>query len=131
VAGGDLGPALDAQALRAYRRRITDLDEELDEARSWADPVRIDRLEEERSALLAEIGRATGLGGRPRRVGDADERARVAVRKAIATALDRIAAVDPATARLLRDTVRTGGTCRYEPDPGRPVRWVLDPVTPR
>src|SRR4051812_39144720 len=125
VTTGDLGPALDPQAMRAYRRRITELDEELDEARSWADPVRIDRLEEERSALLDEIGRATGLGGRPRRVGDADERARVAVRKAIAAALDRIAEGDPVTARLLRDTVRTGGTCRYEPDPGRPVRWVL------
>jgi hypothetical protein len=131
VATGDLGPALDAQAMRAYRRRITELDEELDEARSWADPVRIDRLEEERSALLAEIGRATGLGGRPRRAGDAGERARVAVRKAIAAALDRVAETDPATARLLRDTVRTGGTCRYEPDPGRPVRWVLEPVSPR
>jgi hypothetical protein len=131
VAAGDLGPALDAQAMRAYRRRITELDEELDEARSWADPVRIDRLEEERSALLAEIGRATGLGGRPRRAGDAGERARVAVRKAIAAALDRVAETDPATARLLRDTVRTGGTCRYEPDPGRPVRWVLEPVSPR
>jgi hypothetical protein len=131
VATGDLGPALDPQARSAYRRRITELDEELDEARSWADPVRIDRLETERSALLAEIGRATGLGGRPRRVGDADERARVAVRKAIAAALDRIAEADPATARLLRDTVRTGGTCRYEPDPGRPVRWVLDEVRPR
>jgi hypothetical protein len=131
VATGDLGPTLDPQARSAYRRRITELDEELDEARSWADPVRIDRLETERSALLAEIGRATGLGGRPRRAGDADERARVAVRKAIAAALDRIAEADPATARLLRDTVRTGGTCRYEPDPGRPVRWVLDEVRPR
>jgi hypothetical protein len=131
VTTSDLGPALDPQARSAYRRRITELDEELDEARSWADPVRVDRLAAERSALLAEIGRATGLGGRPRRAGEADERARVAVRKAIAAALDRIAEGDPATARLLRDTVRTGGTCRYEPDPGRPVRWVLDEVRPR
>ena len=126
VVEGDLGPPLDPQALIAYRRRLLELDAELDEARAWSDPARVDRLEEERQALIAEVARATGLGGRPRRSGDAWERARVAVRKAIATAVGRIEEVDPAVARLLRDTVSTGGTCGYEPDPARPVRWVLD-----
>ena len=51
--------------------------------------------------------------------------ARAAVRMAIATAIDRIAAVDPASGRLLRDTVSTGTACRYGPDPGRPTTWVL------
>ena len=32
----------------------------------------------------------------------------------------------PALGRLLRDTVRTGTVCRYDPDPTRPVRWLLD-----
>jgi hypothetical protein len=27
---------------------------------------------------------------------------------------------------LLRDTVRTCAVCRYEPDPGQPVRRLLD-----
>jgi hypothetical protein len=27
--------------------------------------------------------------------------------------------------RLLRDTVRTGATCRYTPDPDRPTQWVF------
>jgi hypothetical protein len=126
VGGGDLGRALDGPALAAYRHRLTDLDEELDEARAWADPARINRLDEERNALIAELARATGLGGRPRRAGDARERARVAVRKAIAAAIGRIEDVDPAVARLLRDTVSTGGLCRYDPDPARPVHWVLD-----
>ena len=114
------------RALTAYRRRLAELDAELDQARAWSDPARADRLAEGRQALLAEIARATGMGGRPRRSGAAWERARVAVRKVIATAVGRIEEVDPAVARLLRDTVSTGGTCRYEPDPARPVRWVLD-----
>jgi hypothetical protein len=50
----------------------------------------------------------------------------VAVRKAISAAVERIDTLDPALARLLRDTVRTGAVCRYEPDPGRPVTWMLD-----
>ena len=55
----------------------------------------------------------------------ANERARVAVRKAIASAMDRIEHHDPALARLLRDTVHTGASCRYDPDPARPVTWLL------
>lgn len=116
---------IDKAALSAYKRRLDAIDAELDEARAWSDAGRITRLEDERDALLAEVRAATGLGGRTRRVGGTDERARVAVRKAIAAAVERIAAVDPVTGRLLADTVRTGAHCRYDPDPGRPVRWVL------
>jgi len=125
VADADGGEIADAQALAAYRQRLRDLDAELAEARSWADEGRAARLGLEREALLGELGAAAGLGGRARRFSSADERARVAVRKAIAAALTRIEAGDPAFARLLRDTVRTGAHCRYDPDPARPVSWVL------
>jgi hypothetical protein len=123
--GDAVDPVADAQALAAYRGRLRALDEELDEARSWADEGRATRLGLEREALLAELRKATGLGGRPRRFGSADERARVAVRKAIAAALAKVEERDPSCARLLRDTVRTGAYCRYDPDPARPVSWVL------
>jgi hypothetical protein len=124
-AGGGAGQVADARALAAYRQRLLDLDAELEQARSWADEGRTARLTLEREALLSELRSAAGLGGRPRRFGSADERARVAVRKAIAAALARIEDRDPALARLLRDTVRTGARCRYDPDPARPVTWIL------
>jgi hypothetical protein len=126
VGPSDAGPVLDDAALAAYRCRLAELDSELDEADAWSDLDRAERLAAERDALLAEIGAAVGLGGRRRRAGDVDERARVAVRKAIAAALGRWSDVDPETARLVSDAVRTGSTCRYDPDPARPVRWVLD-----
>ena len=43
----------------------------------------------------------------------------------IAAALARIGGHDPALARLLSDTVHTGASCRYDPDPDRPVSWRL------
>jgi hypothetical protein len=49
------------------------------------------------------------------------------VRKSISAALARIAEHDPPLGRLLRDTVHTGAVCHYDPDPARPVRWLLDP----
>jgi hypothetical protein len=126
ASGSGGGEIADRQALAAYRQRLRDLDEELGEAESWADQARLGRLRLEREALLREVAAATGLGGRARRFSSDGERARVAVRKAIAAALDRIAGHDPALARLLRDTVHTGARCRYDPDPARPVSWQLD-----
>jgi hypothetical protein len=129
VRDGDAGPVIDRQALLAYRRRLTELDEELGRADGRGDAVRGERLAGERAALLSQVADATGLAGRPRGTASADERARVAVRKAIAAAVARIGAVDPGVGRLLRDTVVTGTACRYDPDPGRPVRWVLSEPT--
>jgi hypothetical protein len=126
VADADMGPLLDRRALAAYRRRLAELDEDLREADAWGDPLRGERLTAEREALLAQVAEATGLGGRARATPSTRERARVAVRKAITAAIGRIGETDPALGRLLRDTVLTGGSCRYDPDPARPVRWVLD-----
>jgi tetratricopeptide (TPR) repeat protein len=120
-----LGEVIDRRALAAYRSRLTAIDDDLAEARSWADPSRAAALSAERGMLLDEIAAATGLAGRPREQGGAAERARVAVRKALAAAIERIAAADPQLGRLLRQTVRTGSTCCYQPDPTRPIRWVL------
>jgi hypothetical protein len=125
IASPDLGEPLDRRALTAYRNRLREIDEELDEAQSWNDPARVERVEAERAALLRELAGATGLGGRARSASGSAERARMAVRKAISAALDRIDAEDPATARLLRRTVRTGRVCRYEQDPDVPVDWLL------
>jgi hypothetical protein len=125
VSHGD-GYLIDAQALSAYRARLAEIDAELGEAESWADGGRSGRLRLEREALLDEIGAATGLGGRRRQFGSAHERARIAVRKAIVSALDRIEQHDSSLSRQLRDSVRTGGACRYHPDPARPVVWILE-----
>lgn len=126
VAESGLGELVDRQALTAYRRRLADLDAELDEAREWSDEGRRVRAQAERDALVDHLAGVAGLGGRQRLVGGTAERARVAVRKAIAAAIDRVESDDPGLARLLRDSVRTGAACRYDPDPGRPVRWILD-----
>jgi soluble cytochrome b562 len=122
----DAGEVVDDQALAMYRDRLREIDGDLAEAESWADQGRVERLRREREALLDEVSSATGLAGRRRRVGSTNERARVAVRKAIAATLDRVERQDPALGRLLRDTVITGTTCRYDPDPARPVTWVFD-----
>jgi hypothetical protein len=120
----DTGEILDATALAAYRRRLSEIDAQLDAADSRGDRSAAARLTAERDALLEQLRAATGLGGRQRRAGGSAERARIAVRKAIAGALAQIESREPGIARLLRDCVRTGMTCRCEPDPDHPVTWI-------
>jgi hypothetical protein len=121
-----LGDLLDAQALKAYRQRLRDLELELTEAEDWSDIGRVDSLRAERDALLQELARATGLGGRARTTGSSQERARVAVKKAISAATGRIATIDGPLGQHLQTRIHTGLSCSYEPDPADGLEWVLD-----
>jgi len=121
VAGAD--PILDATAKDAYRRRIRELDSELAVAERAGDVVAAERVEKDRQALVAELRRASGLGGRPRLAGVDAERARVNVTRTIRAAIDHIAAVAPILGAHLQSSIRTGTACRYQPAAGGPARW--------
>lgn len=125
-AGTGAGPRLDAAAQAAYRERVAALREELDEAERFNDPERAARAREELEWVGAELGAAVGLGGRDRPVGADAERARVAVRRAIRSAIDRVAALDPVLGRRLEAEIRTGTFCSYVPLDGA-VPWDVQP----
>ena len=120
---GDGGPLLDATAKDAYRRRVRELRDDLEEAEAWADTERAERARVELDAITAELSAALGLGGRDRRAATNVDRARVSVRKAIVRTLREISRVDPALGRYLETTVRTGTYCVFEPDPRFPTTW--------
>jgi hypothetical protein len=117
------GPALDAAAKSAYRRRLEDLRDELDEAERFNDPERAARAREEIDFLAAELSSAVGLGGRDRPQGSDAERARVNVTRAIRSTIRRLAEHDEALGAELEATIHTGLFCRYQPDPRRPLKW--------
>jgi tetratricopeptide (TPR) repeat protein len=112
---GDAGELLDAEAVAEYRARLAELEEELAEAESWSDPGRSSRARAEREALVGELSRGVGLGGRARRAGAAAERARVNVQRRIRGAIKKIGESLPELAAYLDRAVRTGTFCSYEP----------------
>ena len=121
----DAGPALDSQAKVAYRARVGELQEEIDEAESFNDPERAARAREELAFVARELAGAVGLHGRDRKTGSDAERARVNVTRAIRTAIKRVSEHDPALGRRLGAEVRTGTFCVYEPAPGETPAWDL------
>jgi len=131
VAGGaglqthDEMPALDAVARAAYQRRLSELDRQLGAADRGGDAERAAAAGAERSALLAELRRATGLGGRTRVISGEAERARVNATRALRAAVEQIESGAPTAAAHLRSSLRTGRLLRYQPAPGGPARWRL------
>ncbi|MGH3825327.1 MAG: ATPase, partial [Pseudonocardiaceae bacterium] len=118
------GPLLDATARATYRRRLAELDEDLATAQADHDLGRAQQLDAQRAALIAELGRASGLAGRSRTLGTSTtERARKAVTARLRGAIQRIEAVLPALGAHLDRSVITGTTCRYEP--AQPLNWAL------
>ena len=124
LAAAGTGPVLDEAARGAYRRRLGELAAALEAADRTGDPEAAARAEAERTALLRELRGAAGLGGRAREAAPEAERARVNVTRTLKTAIERIADTAPAAAAHLRASVRTGASCRYDPAPGGPDRWL-------
>ncbi len=120
---GDAGEMLDDQAKAAYRRRLSELREELEEAKELGEVERAAQAEQEIDALTRELSRAVGLGGRSRRAASASEKARQTITKTIKAVVERIAQSDAALADILSRCVKTGTFCCYQPDPDFPIAW--------
>ena len=116
-------PVLDDAARAAYRRRIGDLDRDLEAADRGGNSAAAERAQAERDALIDELRRATGLAGRTRGVPANAERARVNVTRTIRAAIDRISQEAPIAGAHLQSSIRTGIACRYQPAPGGPAGW--------
>ena len=120
---GDAGDVLDSAAKAAYKRRLVDLREEVEEADGFNDPERAARAREEIDALVNHLAGAVGLGGRDRKAASQAERARVNITKSVKDALKRIDENHTSLGEHLRTTIRTGVYCAYLPDPRLDISW--------
>ena len=120
---GDSGVLLDAQAKNAYRRRLAEIDDDLEDARLLGDNERETQAEAERDFLIRELSRAVGLSGRARRAGSTSERARVSVTRAVRHAISRIRHHHPPLGEHLDRAIRTGTYCVYLPDTRNTASW--------
>jgi len=104
-----------------YRERLHTLGKEQAEAERNSDLGQLGLVSTEREALLSELEGAT----RGRLAASHTERARVAVTKAIKTALEKIAANHPDLGAHFLATIRRGYFCAYLPDPRVPAEWEI------
>jgi hypothetical protein len=124
MALGDAGEMLDERAKTAYRRRLAEIEEDIEQARVLGDATREAQADAEREFLIGELARAVGLGGRDRRAASASERARAGVTRALRQAIARIGEHHPELGEHLNRAVHTGTHCAYVPDAGAPPAWI-------
>jgi hypothetical protein len=120
---GDAGELLDATARTAYRRRIEELRDDVEDALAIGDDERAAALQAELDALIGELARAFGLGGRQRTASSASERARLNVTRALRAAIARLSEALPEAGAVLDRRVRTGFYCAYEPHTEDDTLW--------
>jgi non-specific serine/threonine protein kinase len=121
---GSAGPLLDERAKSEYKRRLTELREELAEAETLNDTGRAAHARGEIEMLTDQLSAAVGLGGRDRQAASHRERVRQMVTKRIKAILKNVAAADPALGHHLNTCISTGTFCMYDPPPASPD-WTL------
>ncbi|OLB65502.1 MAG: hypothetical protein AUI10_06380 [Actinobacteria bacterium 13_2_20CM_2_72_6] len=116
--GGSMSsqPVLDREAIRRYKSRLAELHREIDELDAGADrDGRAVGARTERDWLAAELAATNGLGHRTRGFPTNEERARIAVGKAIRRAVAYITEADRVIGEHLHHGLRTGTRCSYLP----------------
>lgn len=116
-------PTIDDAARVAYRRRLAEVDDDIDDATRMNDLGRLALAQRDREYLIAELASAAGFRGRTRETGGTSERARTSVTRSIRYSLDRMKHHHPALADHLGQAVHTGTYCVYHPDPLSPLVW--------
>ena len=121
---GAFDPLLDVTAREQYRRRLRELDQQIDDADERGNDDASAAAIVEREALVAELSRAYGIGGQLRRSPDHVERARKAVTRRMREAISRIEQAHPTLGRHLQTAVHTGVFCGYAPE--RNTTWRVE-----
>jgi pimeloyl-ACP methyl ester carboxylesterase len=117
-------PVIDDDARAAYKRRIADLRQDIEDAEMVGDGEAGANARLELDVLVEHLASAYGLGGRPRRTPDHVERARKTVTRRIRHAVARIDRAHPALGRHLHASLHTGVYCSYAPE--RDLVWTID-----
>lgn len=126
AADAGLGPTLDARAKREYRNRIMELNADIEDADAANDLGRAEQSRLELDAVMDELQRATGLGGRDRPQHSGTEKARVNVTRNLRRAIAAIHRQSPYLGAHLRVSIRTGNVCSYHPDPSSTITITVE-----
>jgi len=114
---------IDQQARRHYMRRLEELAEDRHEAEQNDDESWLERIDRETDQITEELLKATGLGGKTRKMGDDVQNIRRRIAKTIQDVIEKIRDHDPNLAQHLKNTIHTNLHMCYRPD--REIPWVF------
>ncbi|MTI40198.1 tetratricopeptide repeat protein [Fulvivirga lutimaris] len=114
---------IDQRAKVEYQQRLRTLQLQIDEAKESSDNDLLVKLEDEYDALLEYLSGAIGLSGKSRKTGGSQEKIRSAVTWRIRSAIKKINEAHPELARHLKNSIKTGTECLYQPE--EKIEWMV------
>src|SRR5262249_23384789 len=120
---GNAGPIADLTTIKECRAKLSDLDQDREEALANNDLGAIEPIDEQIEFIKGYLSAALGPRGRQRNAPGARDGVRKAVRRAIVRAINQIKQHHADWGIHLEQSVRTGFTCRYRPS--SPTKWLV------
>lgn len=114
---------VDKKAKAAYRKRLEELQEAIQDAQMLQLSEKAGHLQEEYDQILSHLSSSLGLSGKSRKVGSTVEKARSAVTWRIRSAIKKIKEQHPTLANHLSKSIKTGTFCTYTPE--NEIDWIL------
>jgi len=115
IDSSDAGQCIDSVAIKAYKSRIDELKDLIEDAREFDDIESIENYEDEYDAILSELRRSTNLKGMPKIDKSDNRRVSQTVSKSIKNAINEIIKQSPGLAKYLTNYISTGNKCEYKP----------------
>ncbi len=114
---------LDPDTKKEYKKRLEEIEEELEEANKNNDIGKDETLEEEKQKILDELKKATTIKGKHRPFSDDQEKARKMITEAIRRFLKVIEKRDKNLYNHFKESIKTGNMFCYIP--AQPTNWIL------
>jgi len=106
---------LDIKAINSYKKRLSEIEVEIDEACRNNDIEKVSQLEKEKKQIKEELSQSLDKRGRSRKFTNEEERARQAISKAINRSLDKIKENHKELSKHLSNSLRLGRYNSYSP----------------
>jgi len=120
---GESELVIDDKAKIEYRERISQLQQDIEEAQLMNDIVRSRHLNEEYDNLVDQLSKSLGLGGKQRKIPNHVDKARSAVTWRIRSAIKKINESHEALGKHFAKSLKTGTFCSYNPE--KKIDWEL------
>lgn len=115
IDSSNAGQCIDSLAMKAYKSRIDELKDLIEDAREFDNIDSIENYEYEYDAILSELRRSTNLNGIPKIDKSDNRRVSQTVSKSIKNAINEIIKQSPGLAKYLTNYISTGNKCEYKP----------------
>jgi 7-cyano-7-deazaguanine synthase in queuosine biosynthesis len=122
----DAGVIIDAKAREQYRERISELLQDIDEARDTGNKEKEEELRDEMTVIACALNGSKARGGKPRTLGDKRKNVKDSFRIAVKRAIEKLSEYDSPLGQHLDSSIKFGNEPVYLTE--EEIVWEVRPI---